>query len=215
MKAFDELLEVAEKLHGPGGCPWDHKQTFFSLQPYVLEEAHEVVEAVDGGNNKEIAEELGDLLYNVIFYAKIAEKEGKFSLVDILETIKNKLIRRHPHVFGDIEAKTEEEIVKNWHLIKKQEEGKSERVSALDGIPDTIPSIAKAQKTVKVFARTKFLSLENIEPKEEGAIADDLFKLILVAQKSEVDLEGALRRKMALLKEEFKNLENSLNSSEK
>ncbi|MES2199625.1 MAG: MazG family protein [Chlamydiota bacterium] len=209
MKEFDELLEVANRLMGPNGCPWDHKQTFFSLQPYVLEEAHEVVEAVDGQNDQEIIEELGDLLYTVIFYAKIAEKEGKFSMAEIIESVKEKLIRRHPHVFSALEVKTEEEIVRNWNLIKQEEKGKEHRVSALDGIPDQLPSLSKAQKMVKVFERTKFDSLENKEIKEEEEIADELLKLIQIAEKSGVDIEGALRRKISSYKKKFTQWENS------
>ena len=104
MKAFDELLDVARTLNGEKGCPWDIKQTFFSLQPYVIEEAHELVEAVDRGDDQEIVEELGDLLYTVVFYAKVAEREKRFTMEDILNCEKEKLIRRHPHVFGEVEA---------------------------------------------------------------------------------------------------------------
>ncbi|MBS0628284.1 MAG: MazG family protein [Verrucomicrobia bacterium] len=209
MKEFDELLEVANRLMGPNGCPWDHKQTFFSLQPYVLEEAHEVIEAVDGQNDFEIIEELGDLLYTVIFYAKIAEKENRFSMKAIIQSIKDKLIRRHPHVFGSIEAKTEEEIVKNWNLIKGEEKGKEHRVSALDGIPDSLPTLSKAQKMVKVFERTKFASLENQEIKKEDEIAEELLALIQIAERSGVDIESALRRKLALDKKRFTKWEES------
>ncbi len=209
MKEFDELLEVANRLHGPNGCPWDHKQTFFSLQPYVLEEAHEVVEAVDGQNDEEIVEELGDLLYTVIFYAKIAEKDGRFTVQEIINSVKDKLIRRHPHVFGSIGSATEEEIVRNWNLIKQEEKGKEHRVSALDGIPDQLPTLSKAQKMVKVFERTKFDFLENNEIKEEEEIAEDLLRLIQIAEKSGVDIEGALRRKISSYKKKFTQWEGS------
>lgn len=209
MKEFDELLEVANRLHGPGGCPWDHKQTFFSLQPYVLEEAHEVVEAVDGQNDSEIVEELGDLLYTVIFYAKIAEKEERFSMQDIIVSIKDKLVRRHPHVFGSIGDKTEEEIVKNWNLIKQSEKGKEDRKSALDGIPDQLPTLSKAQKMIKVFERAKFEFLETGEIKEEEKIADDFLRLIQIAEKSGIDIEGALRRKLSSCKNKFTKWESS------
>ena len=209
MKQFAELLEVATLLNGPEGCPWDRKQTFFSLQPYVLEEAHEVVEAVDGQDDPEIVEELGDLLYTVIFYAKIAEKEGRFSMKTIIESIKDKLIRRHPHVFGSIQATTEEEIVKNWNLIKGKERGKEHRSSALDGIPDGLPTLSKAQKMVKVFERTKFSSLENQEIKKEDEIAEELLALIQIAEKSGVDIESALRRKLAFDRKRFTKWEES------
>src|SRR5579872_4545447 len=142
MKQFDALLEVADKLLSPGGCPWDRKQNFYSLQPYVLEEAHEVIEAVDSKDDKKIIEELGDLLYTVIFYGKLAELEGRFSLKEILEVIKEKLIRRHPHIFGDVKVEDADEVLRNWEAIKRQESGHEKRKSAVDGVPPTLPTLA-------------------------------------------------------------------------
>ncbi len=198
VKAFDELLEVARVLNGPGGCPWDLKQTFFSLQPYVLEEAHEVVEAVDGQNDKEIVEELGDLLYTVIFYAKVAEKEKRFTMEDILLTVKEKLIRRHPHVFGSTSAPTEEEVKKNWDLIKNAEEGKKDRKSPLEGIPDGLPLLAKAQKMVNVFAKAQFHS-----PALSQDLAEALWEIVEKAESSSIDIESAFRRKLSEKKQSF------------
>jgi MazG family protein len=203
MKAFDDLLDVASKLNGPGGCPWDHNQTFFSLQPYVLEEAHEVVEAVDSQNDAEVIEELGDLLYVVIFYAKIAEKEGRFSIENILKSVTDKLIRRHPHVFGSTVVKTESDIEKNWEEIKKNEEGKSQRTSALDGIPDSLPSLAKAQKMMRIFLKKHFLQESPGEAKLEQEIAQVLWGLVALAEQSKVDIESAFRRKLSEEKKAF------------
>jgi MazG family protein len=196
LKAFDELLEVAKRLNAKDGCPWDIKQTFFSLQPYVLEEAHELVEAVDGGDSQEILEELGDLLYTVVFYAKIAERENQFTMEEILTCIKEKLIRRHPHIFGDVKAETSEEVVKNWDEIKKAESGKEHRKTPLDGIPDNLPILSKAQKMLKVFKKEGFVSLKEVEEKKEEEIADAFFSLLKTAERSGIDLEGALRRKV-------------------
>ncbi len=198
MKAFDDLLEVARVLNAPGGCPWDLKQTFFSLQPYVLEEAHEVVEAVDGQNDKEIVEELGDLLYTVIFYAKVAEKDSRFTMEDILVAVKEKLIRRHPHVFGTSSANTEEEVVKNWDLIKNSEEGKKDRKTPLEGIPDQLPLLAKAQKMLKVFHKEKFKASS-----QEGDLGDSLWLLVEEAESLGLDLESVFRRRLEEKKKQF------------
>ena len=196
MKAFDELLQVAKKLNGEGGCPWDIKQTFFSLQPYVIEEAHELVEAVDKGDDKEIIEELGDLLYTVVFYAKVAEREGRFGMEDILTCEKDKLIRRHPHVFGEEKADSVEDVVRNWDKIKQKEPGKDKRQTALDGIPDKLPLLSKAQKMLKVFIKEQFLEVEEVEKKKEEELAEAFFSLLKVAVHSGVDLESAVRRKV-------------------
>ena len=121
MKDFSEILEILDRLMGPNGCPWDRKQTFESLRESVLEEAQEVVEAVDEGDDAHLCEELGDLLVNVVFYCKIAEKEGRFTTVDVLNGLRDKLIRRHPHVFGDAVIETEEELRAQWDRIKEEE----------------------------------------------------------------------------------------------
>ena len=149
MKNFDELLEVASILNGPGGCAWDQKQTFQTLQQYVLEEAHEVLEAVDHDDDHKIVEELGDLLYTIVFYAKVAQRTGRFTMEEIIDGVKEKLVRRHPHVFGDLKIETEEELEKNWDRIKSQEEGKKMRSHPLEGVPSTMPVIARVNSSTK------------------------------------------------------------------
>lgn len=198
MEAFDILLEVAKKLNGPGGCPWDQRQTFVSLQRYVLEEAHEVVEAVDKEDREELVEELGDLLYTVVFYAKVAEREGLFTMEDVLRSVTDKLIRRHPHVFGEVSVDSEEEVIRNWENIKKEEKGKKERPSALSGIPDSLSSLMKAQKMARIFQRQEFAWEE-----EEEDLGGALWKLVEEAEKADLDLEGELRRALLARQKAF------------
>src|SRR5262245_61857916 len=135
MGKFEDLLQVSDHLMGPNGCPWDKKQTFTSLQPYVIEEAHELMEAVDEDEDKKIKEELGDLLYTIIFYGKIAEKLNRFTIWDVIEGEKEKLIRRHPHVFGEGKAEDVQDVVKAWEKIKKEENKEKGRKHFLEGIP--------------------------------------------------------------------------------
>lgn len=189
MKEFDELWEVATRLNAPDGCPWDIKQTFISLQPYVLEEAHEVVEAVDRGKSEEILEELGDLLYTVLFYAKVAEKEGKFSIQEILNAVKEKLIRRHPHVFSSLKVESEEEIGQNWEKIKKESEGKTKKEFLKD-----LPALSKAQKMIKNFEKTGYSYLPDSLKVSEEEVGERLLEIVQTAEKSKIDSEGALRR---------------------
>ena len=185
--------------------PWDLKQTFRSLQPYVLEEAHEVVEAVDRGVDGEIVEELGDLLYTVLFYAKVAEKEKRFSIADILNTVKEKLIRRHPHVFESSEAVSEEEVVKNWDLIKKEKEGKKKKEFLKE-----LPALAKAQKMVRTFQNSGFLPEGPTSNSIEEEIGARLLKVVEEAEKSRVDSEGALRRVLLEQQKAFQKWESLL-----
>ncbi len=189
MKEFDDLWDVATRLNGPEGCAWDRRQTFTSLQPHVLEEAHEVVEAIDRENDKEIIEELGDLLYTVLFYAKLAEKEQKFTLEEILETVREKLVRRHPHVFDSLKVQSEEEISENWEKIKREKEGKKKKEFLKE-----LPALAKAQKMVKIFDSTGYAPLPSFSKASEKEIANRLLEVVRVAEKSKVDSEGVLRR---------------------
>lgn len=209
MDPFDSLLLVAEELLGPNGCPWDQKQTFLSLQPYVLEEAHEVIEAVDADDDRKMIEELGDLLYTIVFYGKLGEKTGRFTVEEIVNAIREKLIRRHPHVFGDVKVEDVDEVVKNWEKIKAAEKGKSRPPSVLDGIPPTLPTLVKAQKILKRIQRSgsALLSKENHAQASEEEIGSQLLHLILRAEQSEIDAESALRRSLGKLEEAFRTNE--------
>lgn len=199
MKKFDELMEIAAHLMGPDGCAWDRKQTFTSLQPYVLEEAHEVLEAVDSDVDEKIIEELGDLLYTVIFYAKVAQKTGRFSLEDILSAEIEKLIRRHPHVFGELKIESEEDLEKNWDKIKSQEKGKEKRAHAFDGIPPTMPLLPRAQKSVRVLLKALYPIFTDRQKTvcSEEEIGSELLHLVWLAEISGIDAESALRRALS------------------
>lgn len=203
MENFKELVEISDILNRPGGCPWDQKQTFASLRPYVLEEAHEVLEAVDSGEIGEIVEELGDLFYTVIFYAKVAEREGTFTLADIIDALKAKLIRRHPHVFGEEKANSVEDVINTWNRVKGEE--KKERKSALDGIPKTLPSIQRAQKMVK---KMKDMPKEAIGPKDRAEeLAQQIYAIVKTASDEEIDLESAFREFLSRKEKIFKEWE--------
>lgn len=150
-------MDIVDRLRSPGGCPWDIEQTHSSLKRNLLEECYEVLEAIDGGDGKALSEELGDLLVQVAFHANIASQAGEFELADVLSHINRKLVRRHPHVFGDIQVEDAREVERNWERIKeaeRQEEGKGRvgdrkspvaRKSPVDGIPEDLPALSFAQ----------------------------------------------------------------------
>ncbi|MCX6987616.1 MAG: MazG family protein [Chlamydiae bacterium] len=199
MNKFDQLLEIAAILNGPNGCLWDHKQTFTTLQQYLLEETHEVLEAVDSNDDHKIIEELGDLLYTIIFYAKVAQKQGRFTIEEIIDGVKEKLIRRHPHVFGDQKIDTEEELEQNWEKIKKEEKGKEIRVHAFDGIPPSMPLLAKAQKVLKIMMKTSFpLFKDQVASKmSEEEISEQLLHLVFLSELNGFNAETITRRALA------------------
>lgn len=145
--AFARLLSIVDRLRAPDGCPWDRKQTVESMAPHLVEEAHEVVDAVDGGDPAKIAEEAGDVMMVIALICRIAEEGDRFDLARSAHAVSDKLVHRHPHVFGEVKAETAEQVLANWEAIKKQErEAKQEDASALAGVPVSLPALQRAQR---------------------------------------------------------------------
>lgn len=189
MEAFENLLHVADRLLGPGGCPWDREQTFFTLQPYLLEEVHELLEAIDLQDPSKILEELGDVLYALIFIAKLGEKERTFTLVQSIQKVTEKLIRRHPHIFGDKKISSADEVVTQWEEVKRREGKKS----PISDIPPSLPSLARAQKVIHKLRRQKHSFIEE-KISQSDPIGQKLWEVVKEAESLGVDAEGALRR---------------------
>src|SRR5437016_222282 len=156
--AMTRLLEIMDRLRDPGGCPWDREQSLRSLTPYLLEEAHEVIEAIEAGDAAHHREELGDLLFQVVFQARIAREEGKFDFADVCDGISDKLTRRHPHVFGDVSVSGSREVVRNWERIKAEErtqKGQAPR-SAIGGVPAGLPALVRGERITEKAAAVGF-----------------------------------------------------------
>jgi tetrapyrrole methylase family protein / MazG family protein len=156
--AIARLLGIMDKLRDPGGCPWDREQTLRSLTPYLLEEAHEVIEAIEAGDAAHHREELGDLLFQVVFQSRIAREEGKFDFASVCDTIAEKLTRRHPHVFGDVSVSGSREVVKNWERIKADErKAKGEKPrSDIGGVPAALPALVRAERITEKASAVGF-----------------------------------------------------------
>jgi uncharacterized protein YabN with tetrapyrrole methylase and pyrophosphatase domain len=153
-RAIDRLLELMERLRAPGGCPWDREQTPASLKPQLLEECYEVLEAIDSGSAPDLSEELGDLLLHVVFQAQIARENGAFTFAEVANGISEKLVRRHPHVFGADKVAGAAEVVTLWNDLKRAE--KPERASALDGVPRALPALLRAEALQKKARQVGF-----------------------------------------------------------
>ena len=190
MDAFKKLLDVASTLMGPNGCPWDKQQTLQTLQPYLMEEAHELLEAIDSQDPRKIKEELGDVFYTVIFIAKLAETEKLFTLSQALDSVAEKMIRRHPHIFGQTKVDGAEDVMRNWEEIKKQEG----RKNLFEGIPPTLPALSRAQKVVSKLVRKKILPSQKPSIATEKDLAEQLWNLVKEAEFSGLDAESVLRR---------------------
>lgn len=155
LKEFSKLRDIIAVLRGPNGCPWDKEQTHESLKKYLIEETYEVIEAINSGDIDHLIEELGDVLLQVMLHAQIGEDEGYFAIEDVIEVLSEKMIRRHPHVFGDLKAENAEEVVRNWQEIKQEEKGKT-KGSLLDGISMSLPNLLRAYELQKKAAKVGF-----------------------------------------------------------
>ncbi|GAE94197.1 possible tetrapyrrole methyltransferase domain [Gracilibacillus boraciitolerans JCM 21714] len=155
---FFRLKEVITRLRGPGGCPWDQKQTHESLKKYLIEESYEVIEAIDAEDDDALAEELGDVLLQVLLHSQIGEEEGFFTIDDVIYSITEKMIRRHPHVFGDLEVVDESDVIKNWELIKKEEKGKTEE-KVMGSLTKGLPALLLAEEIQKKLRKQDLTGL--------------------------------------------------------
>jgi MazG family protein len=210
-QSLTELVTIMRRLLAPDGCAWDREQTLETLRQYVIEEAHEVVDAIDRGEPAELCEELGDLLLQVVFQSEIARDKGWFGPDDVVKAICDKLVRRHPHVFGDVKVSGSAEIITNWEAIKAEE--KAGR-GVLDGVPKALPALLRAVRVGEKAARVGFdwpelhgarAKVEEELAELDAAIAandreaasaelgDVLFALVSVARKLDIDPEAALR----------------------
>ena len=229
---FSRLVDIMARLRAPGGCPWDRAQSREDLKPYLVEETYEVLDAIEQGDPAMLQEELGDLLLQVIFHAEIAQEEGTFTIEDVCRAINEKLVRRHPHVFGEVKADTPEQVLKNWEAIKTEEKaekaGPAEAQGVLSGVPKVLPALLKAYRLQQKAARVGFDWEERrqVEDKvrEEWAevneavaegdkehvreeLGDFLFALVNLSRFLEVDPEDALQLANAKFMRRFQGIE--------
>ena len=207
---LQRLAEVMDRLRSPGGCPWDAEQTHQSLLKYLLEEAYEYIEAVESGDAEAMKEELGDLLLQVYFHARIAEerRDKPFSVDDVARVVAEKLIHRHPHVFGDTQVQTSEDVKQNWETIKNAEKS---RTSVIDGVPLGQPALPLAAKLIHRAAKNGVeLPQFNLPENHEGAITEKLvgealMNIVALAEKNNIDPESALRSAALAYAEKLRN----------
>lgn len=223
---LEKLIGIMAALRGEKGCPWDKEQTRESLKPFIVEEAYEVLEAIDEGNPAAMKEELGDLLFQVVFQCQIAKERGEFDMTGVIDGIAGKMIARHPHVFGDADYKTSEEVLVHWEAQKKRE-GK-QRDSILDGVPKTLPSLLRAHRLQDRASRVGFdwEKIEDVMPKLDEELAefrealkrgnpdeiedelgDIFFVLVNIARFVGINPEDALRKTISKFISRFRYIE--------
>jgi MazG family protein len=234
--AFDRLVTIMDRLRDPGGCPWDREQTPETLAPYLLEEAYEVLEAIRSDTVEPLCEELGDLLLQIVFLAKIARERKWFDVDDVCHAIADKLVRRHPHVFDAVDVDGAQEVLRNWEDIKQQERGRSDS-SALDGVPTALPALLKAFRVTEKAAAVGFdwqrsadvvttlreeveelaAELEGSEPVDRDRVRAEMGDVLLVmanlARHLGVDPENALQEATGTFIRRFQAVEQRVRAS--
>lgn len=238
LKEIDELIDIMVRLRSENGCNWDKKQTYDTLREFIIEEAYEVVDAVESKNFEHMKEELGDLLFNIVFYAQIASEDEKFSIADVAKDISEKLIRRHPHVFNVPANLTPDEVLANWNKIKQQEKINNPKPeSILDGIPKSLPSILRAEKLQKSAAKVGFdwANVEDVknklheeieelyreiesksnQDKIEDELGDVLFSVINLSRFLKISPEVALNRANLKFTSRFQFIEKEAKTTNK
>jgi len=237
-KAFEELVRIIDRLRSPGGCPWDREQTHESLKPMMIEEAYEAVEAIDLGDDDELVGELGDLLLQVVFHSRIAVEESRFAITDVIRRVTEKMVRRHPHVFGDDKAETANDVLRSWEAIKAAEiaaKGKAseQEASMLDSISKGLPAVMEAYQMTTKVSRVGFdwpnvaAVLEKLEEEAEELkaaaagpdtshrevseeVGDLLFAVVNVARLLGLDPESALKASNRKFRRRFRHIEDRL-----
>ena len=199
---LDELIGTLEQLRAPGGCAWDRDQTHASLVQYLVEETYELIEAIESGSRDELIEELGDVLYQVIFHADIEAEAGHFTLEDVAAHMTAKMVGRHPHVFGDVVAETPDEVVATWDRIKAVE--KAHRSSVLDGIPQAMPALALADKLLGRAEKVGVVRDAVPVPATEEELGAQLLAMVAAARALGLDSERALRGALRTLQDEVR-----------
>ncbi|HJT16467.1 MAG TPA: nucleoside triphosphate pyrophosphohydrolase [Thermoanaerobaculia bacterium] len=231
-RRFEDLVQLMTTLRGPNGCPWDREQTLASLKPFIVEESYEVVEAIDNDDRNALVEELGDFLLQAVFAAEIGREQGSFDIGDVITAIHNKLVRRHPHVFGEVEAKDAEQVLVNWEKLKN-EERKAENKSVLAGVPQSLPALLKASRLTEKAARVGFdwrraedvfakidEEVQELRDAVDGKnpqdiheeIGDLLFSIANIARKLDVNAEEALQAANRKFARRFEAMERAVRS---
>ncbi len=232
---LEDLTELMATLRSEKGCPWDRKQTKDSLKPYIIEESYEVVEAVDEKNPQNIKDELGDVLFQVVFYAQLLQEEDGLDIYDIIEGVHSKMVRRHPHVFGEVDVENADEVLVNWEQIKQTEKS-AERASVLAGVPKDLPSLIKAHRIQSKVSHVGFewenyhqvlekLDEEFSELRQaykhgdieevEDEFGDLLFVLVSIARFLDVNPDNALRKAIAKFTSRFNAIEQKMQDMNK
>lgn len=228
------LLEIMARLRSDGGCPWDREQTLDTLKPFLVEESYELIDAIETGSVESHREELGDLLLQIVFQAQIRREQGEFAFADVIDTLADKLVRRHPHVFGSTEVAGSADVIRNWDAIKAKEKGDRPDRSALDGIPRHLPALQKAHQVQSRASRVGFdwsavhdvmlkIEEELHELKQAmGAqsreaiteeIGDLLFSVVNIARYQGINSEEALSRTIAKFIRRFREIERRVRAS--
>ena len=208
-KNFYEFCEIVEKLRAPGGCPWDREQTHESLAKHLLEEAYEANDAIEEGDFEKIADELGDVLLQIVMHAQIGKEEGTFTIDDVTDMVSRKMIERHPHVFGDVKVKSSEEVLDNWEEIKKAQRGQKSVYESMESVTKSLPALTRAGKIIGKAKKSGLYTPQMPSDIEKDEIGKKLFEICAFAYENHIDPEAELSIFTKNFIKNFKNIEEN------
>lgn len=209
-KDFYEFCKIIEKLRAPEGCPWDREQTHSSLSKHLIEEAYEAYDAIEEGNPQKIADELGDVLLQIVMHSQIGKEEGTFTIDDVIRLVSEKMIERHPHVFGEIKVHGSEEVLDNWEAIKKKQRGQKTVHEAMEGITRSLPALTRASKIIDKAKKAKLYTSQDENKKvSSDEIGAMLFDVCALAQQNGIDAEAALTAETKKFIKKIQNIEEN------
>ncbi len=207
---FDEFVEIIARLRAPDGCPWDREQTHESIRKSMIEEAYELVEAIDSQKPEKIADESGDVLLQVVLHAQIAKDNGEYDINDVTDAVCRKMIHRHPHVFGEVNVSDSDEVIKNWDAIKRADRKQGSIADELRGVSSYIPTLMRAQKIFKKAKKAGYeYTPQQVSVEGEQQLGKLLFDIAVVAEKSGIDPEVALSGYLNKFIDSFEEFENN------
>ncbi len=209
---FNRLCDIIHQLRSPQGCPWDREQTHKSLSKHLIEEAYEAIDAIEEGDNAKIADELGDVLLQIVMHAEIGSEKGEFTIDDVLDAICTKMIVRHPHVFGNAVAETPEKVLDNWEAIKRKERGQKKLSEAIASITPSLPALMRCDKIIGKIRGASIPEDTEIMPDDKSAeiqIGRQIYEICTKAHALGVDSEAALALFLKKIEKNLKNIEEN------
>ena len=208
-KNFYDFCKIVEKLRSPDGCPWDREQTHETLRKHLLEEAYEAYDAIEDNDPVKMADELGDVLLQIVMHAQVGKEEGTFDIDDVTDSVSRKMIERHPHVFGDVTVENSEQVLRNWEDIKKKQRGQKKTYESMEDVTRSLPALYRASKIIDKAQKGGFVDKVPKEVLTNDAVGEKLFEICVISKQNGINPEEALSSYIKNFIKKIKNIEEN------